>query len=169
MFLSAVSSIAVIAGAVFVIFQLRQNGKLIKATVQSNKSTIAFSMLERIIDDSFVRRRKNVYDTVAKYSARNWEGFIGTAEDFEARNYAYMFELFGQLVKDNIIDLHTVMNSLKYIVVVDWKTMEPMLLYLNSKYNLKLNPWASFEWLASETEKYLNSLEARAPERGRPS
>ena len=35
-----------------------------------------------------------------------------------------MFELFGQLVKDGIIDLRTIMTTLKYILVVDWKMME---------------------------------------------
>jgi len=74
--LSAISSIAVVAGALFIIFQLRQNAKLINATIQENKSSIAFSMLERIIDDSFVRRRKNVYDSVKKYDEKNWEGFM---------------------------------------------------------------------------------------------
>ena len=78
-------------------------------------------------------------------------------EDFEARNYAYMFELFGQLVKDGIVDLRTVMNALKYIVVYDWKTLEPMIRYLNGVYGLKDNPWGNFEWLAKETETYLKS------------
>lgn len=161
--LSAVSALAVVAGAVFVVFQLRQNAKLIGATVQSNKSAIAFSILERIIDDSFVRRRKNAYDTVAKYQPKNWEGFLGTMEDLEARNYAYMFELLGQLVKDGIIELQTVMNALKYMVVNDWKVMEPMIRYLNREYNVKLSPWANFEWLANETEKYLKDLESKIP------
>jgi hypothetical protein len=154
--------VAVVAGAIFVVFQLRQNAKLINATIQESKSSIAFSMLEKIIDDSFVRRRKNVYDSVKKYGERNWEGFIGTMDDFEARNYAYMFELFGQLVKDGIVDLQTVMKALKYIVVYDWRTMEPMIRYLNGQYGLKANPWGNFEWLAKETEKYLKLQEGHA-------
>jgi hypothetical protein len=153
--LSSVSSVAVVAGAIFVVFQLRQNGRLINATIQETKAGIAFSMLERIIDDSFVRRRKNVYDSMKKYGEKNWEGFIGTMDDFEARNYAYMFELFGQLVKDGVVDLKTVMNALKYIVVYDWRTMQPMINYLNGVYGLKDNPWGNFEWLAKETERYL--------------
>jgi hypothetical protein len=157
--LSAVSSVAVIAGAVFVVFQLRQNARLINLTIQETKSGIAFSLLGRIIDDSFVRRRKNVYDSMKKYGEKNWEGFIGTLDDFEARNYAYMFELFGQLVKDGIVDLRTVMNALKYIVVYDWKTLEPMVRYLNGVYKLKGNPWENFEWLANETERYLKAQE----------
>ncbi len=160
--LSAVSSLAVVAGAIFVVLQLRQNAKLINATIQETKSGIAFSMLERIIDDSFVRRRKNVYDSVKTYKEKNWEGFIGTFEDFEARNYAYMFELFGQLIKDGVLDQKMVMNALKYIVVIDWRMMEPMITYLNGVYGLKSNPWGNFEWLAKETEKYLTLQEQQA-------
>jgi hypothetical protein len=158
--LSAVSSVAVVAGAVFVVFQLRQNAKLINATIQETKSGIAFSMVERIIDDSFVRRRKNVYDSMKKYGEKNWEGFIGSFDDFEARNYAYMFELFGQMAKDGTIELKTVMSALKWIVVYDWKLMEPMITYLNGQYRLRTNPWGNFEWLAKETEKYLRLQEA---------
>jgi hypothetical protein len=73
-----------------------------------------------------------------------------------------MFELFGQLVKDGIMDRKTVMNALKYIVVFDWKAMEPMIRYLNREYNLKASPWENFEWLAKETEKYLKLREDEA-------
>ncbi|MDE1852400.1 MAG: hypothetical protein KGI38_01500 [Thaumarchaeota archaeon] len=65
--LSAVSSVAVVAGAVFVVFQLRQNAKLVNATIHETKAGISFSMVERLIDDSFVGRRKNMYDTIRKY------------------------------------------------------------------------------------------------------
>jgi hypothetical protein len=164
--LGAVSSVAVIAGAVFIIVQLRQNSKLLDATVRETKASIAFAMAERIIDDSFVRKRKNVYDTVKKYGEKNWEGFIGTYDDFEARNYAYMFELFGQQVKDGILDLKTTMDTLKYIVVYDWKLMEPMIRYLNKTYNLKGNPWGNFEWLAKQTERYLGQQEAEQQTQG---
>jgi hypothetical protein len=154
--LSAISSVAVVAGAVFVVFQLRQNAKLITATIQETKAGIAFSMIERIIDDDFVRRRKNMYDAVDKFGPKNWEGFIGTKEDFEARNYAYMYELFGQMIKDGIVEKATVMNALKWIVVIDWRKMEPMITFLNKEYKLKGNPWGNFEWLADETAKYLD-------------
>ncbi len=97
-----------------------------------------------------------------KYGEKNWEGFVGTAEDFEARNYAYVFELFGQLVKDGIVDLRTIMSALKYIVVYDWKTMEPMIRFLSATYGLKSNPWGNFEWLANETERYLKLQESGA-------
>jgi hypothetical protein len=47
-FLSAISSIAVILGAIFVVFQLRQNAKLIQLTIRENRSNIALALLEKI-------------------------------------------------------------------------------------------------------------------------
>jgi hypothetical protein len=161
--LSAVSSLAVIAGAAFIILQMRQNGRLIDATMHETKSQIAFALAEQIIDDSFVRRRKNMYDTVRKYGEKNWEGLLGSMEDFEARNYAYMFELFGQQIKDGVLDLKTTMDTLKYIVVFDWKAMEPMLRYLNQAHSIEGNPWSNFEWLAKETETHMKTNALRPP------
>jgi hypothetical protein len=66
--LSAVSSVAVIFGAVFVIFQLRQNAKLIEATLLENKATSSITILEKITDESFARTRKSMHDSVKEYA-----------------------------------------------------------------------------------------------------
>ena len=66
--LSAISSLAVILGAVFVIFQLRQNARLIKAANFETKANMSFSVLEIITEESFARRRKNIHDAIKKYS-----------------------------------------------------------------------------------------------------
>ena len=50
--LSAISSISVIVGAVFVVFQLRQNSKLITASVQENKATILVALLDKITNET---------------------------------------------------------------------------------------------------------------------
>src|SRR5271157_2814806 len=62
--LSAISSIAVIAGAGFIVLQLRQNSRLIRASIQQQKADAAFSILEKITDESFARRRSNMYEVV---------------------------------------------------------------------------------------------------------
>jgi len=64
--LSATRSIAVVAGAFFIIFQLRQNAKLIAATVQENKANTSIALIENITDESFARRRKTMYDSIRK-------------------------------------------------------------------------------------------------------
>jgi len=86
--LSAVSSIAVILGVVFIVVQLRQNAKLIDlnakltdATFQQNKSNISFELLEKMSEESFARRRSFMWQTVKKYEASNWEGYDDSRDD----------------------------------------------------------------------------------------
>jgi hypothetical protein len=59
--LSAISPIAVIAGTGFAVIQLRQNAGLLNATLRQVKKEAAFSMLERVTDESFARRRAHFY------------------------------------------------------------------------------------------------------------
>jgi hypothetical protein len=159
MWLSAVSSIAVIAGAFFVIFQLRQNAKLIEATMLTNKSNTAVSLLEKLTDESFPRRRKNMHDVIKKASQNNWVGFDDSLDDFEVRNFAYSYELIGQLVREKVIDLATIRNALQNLVVIDWEAFSPLSAHLMQRFNIKVNPWQNFEWLASETRKYMQERE----------
>ncbi|HEX9612751.1 MAG TPA: hypothetical protein VGA05_03970, partial [Candidatus Bathyarchaeia archaeon] len=56
--LSAISSVAIILGAVFVVFQLRQNARLIRTANFETKANISFSVLEKLTEESFARRRK---------------------------------------------------------------------------------------------------------------
>ena len=156
-FLSAISSIAIILGAVFVVFQLRQNAKLIRTANLETKSNISFSVLEKITEESFARRRKNMHDAVKKYSQISWEGFDDTLEDFEARNFGYIYELIGELVREGIIDLTIAIHSLRYLIVFDWQTFEPLVKHLMERYKVPVNPYENFEWLAQETRKFLQS------------
>ncbi len=121
-FLSAISSIAIILGAVFVVFQLRQNARLIKTASFETKSNMSFSVLEKITEESFARRRKNMHDSVKKFSQVNWEGFDDSLEDYEARNFGYIYELIGELVKEEIIDLTIAIHSLRYSLSTHTRT-----------------------------------------------
>lgn len=156
--LSAISSLAVVLGAVFVIFQLRQNARLIKTANFETKANISFSVLEKVTEESFARRRKSMHDAIKKYSQINWEGFDDTLEDFEARNFGYIYELIGELVREGIIDLTIAIHSLRYLLVFDWQRFEPLTKHLMERYNVPVNPYENFEWLAQETRKYLQSL-----------
>lgn len=161
--LSAISSIAVILGVAFVIIQLRQNNKLIElnakqtqATFQEEKSNLSFELLEKLTDESFARRRSFMHQTVKKYQAANWEGFDDSADDFEIRNFAYMYDLFGQMAKDGLIDADTLANTFKLLVALDWQAFKPASDHIVERYGLKQNEmFSNFEWLAEETEKTL--------------
>ena len=153
--LSAISSLAVILGAVFVVFQLRQNARLIKTANFETKANMSFSVLEIITQESFARRRKNMHDAIRKYSQVNWEGFDDSLEDFEARNFGYIYELIGELVREGIIDFTIAIHSLRYLLVFDWLRFEPLVKHLMERYKVPVNPYENFEWLAQETRKYL--------------
>jgi hypothetical protein len=156
-YLSALSSVAVVLGAIFIVFQLRQNARLIKTANFDTKAEMSFSVLEKITEESFARRRKNMHDAVKKYSQINWEGFDDTLEDFEARNFGYIYELIGELVKEGIIDLTVAVHSLRYLIVYDWDRFQPLVKHIMERYKVPVNPYENFEWLASETKKFLQS------------
>ena len=154
-YLSALSSVAVVLGAIFVIFQLRQNARLIRTTNFDTKAQMSFSVLEKVTEESFARRRKNMHDSVKKFSQINWEGFDDTLEDFEARNFGYIYELIGELVREGIIDLTIAIHSLRYLVVYDWDRFQPLVKHLMQRYNVPVNPYGNFEYLAIESRKFL--------------
>jgi hypothetical protein len=154
-YLSALSSVAVVLGAIFVVFQLRQNAKLIKTANFDTKAEMSFSVLEKITEESFARRRKNMHDAIKKYSQLDWEGFDDSLEDFEARNFGYIYELIGELVKEGIIDLTIAVHSLRYLIVYDWDRFQPLVKHLMERYKVPVNPYENFEWLATETRRFL--------------
>lgn len=157
--LSAISSIAVISGAFFIVFQLRQNASLIRAANQETRSNTSIALLEKITDESFARRRKAMHDTVKRYAATNWEGFDDSLEDFEARNFAYTYELIGQLTREGLIEISIVRNALQYLVVFDWEAFSPLSRHLMERYGLKVNAWRNFEWLAEDVRGQMKSRE----------
>jgi len=169
--LSAISSIAVILGVLFITVQLRQSAKLIDlnakltdATFQQVKSNISFGILEKLTDESFARRRSFMWQTLKKYQASNWEGFDDSLDDLEVRNFAFMYDLFGQLAKEGLVDLETLARTSKFLVALDWQAFEPVSKHIMKRYNLKQNEiFANFQWLANETEQILKQKGSHFP------
>ena len=157
--LSAISSAAVIAGAFFIVLQLRQNAKLIQATLAQNRNDAAFSILERLTQESWARRRKQLHDVSSQRKAGNWEGYFGTLEDFEVRNFAYQYELIGQFVREGIIDLDLITHMLSYVIVTDWLAFRPIADFLYTRFETNTNPWIHFQWLAEKCRQHLDSPE----------
>jgi hypothetical protein len=158
--LSAISSIAVIAGAGFIIIQLRQNAVLLNATLRQEKKDAAFSMLESLTGEAFSRRRANFYKVIEKYKAGDRGGFDDSAEDFEVRNFAYLYELYGQMVRDGLVEFAMVAEMLQHMVVNDWNEFEPISNRFMERFGLKISPWDNFRRLAQQSEKYISKREA---------
>lgn len=66
--LRAIGAVAVIAGTILVVLQLRVNAKNVR-------SRNAFDLVAKVIDPSFPRRRHLLYEVAAKHSAGDWTGF----------------------------------------------------------------------------------------------
>ncbi len=158
--LGASSSIAVILGAIFIVFQMRQNARLIEATLRENRANVAVSMLERITDESFPRRRKRMFDIVERFKATGWKDAFESEDDLEVRNFAYLYELMGLLVENGLVDLELVLDTLQYLVVRDWDVFAPHAAWVRSKYNVSFDAWGRFEWLAQEAKMHLEKEHA---------
>ncbi len=153
--LGASSSIAVILGAIFIVFQMRQNGRLIEATLKEGRATVALTMLERITDESFPRRRRRMFEIIDRFQATNWADAFESEEDLEVRNFAYLYELMGLLVENGLVDLELVLDTLQYLVVRDWEVFAPHAAFVKSRYNVHFDAWGRFEWLAQEAKVHL--------------
>ncbi len=153
--LSASSSIAVILGAIFIVLQMRQNAKLIEATLREERSNVAISLLERITDESFPRRRKRMFDIIARFQATNWADAFETEEDLEVRNFAYLYELIGLMVENDLVDLELVLDTLQYLVVRDWQVFAPHAAFIHQTYGVTFDAWGRFEWLAARAREHL--------------
>jgi hypothetical protein len=158
--LKTISSIAVIAGAFFVVLQLRLNAKQVR-------SRNAFDLIGRVVDPSFPARRHRLYEVSKKYSGGDWIGFDHSLEDFEVRNFANIYEQLGLLVRKGVVDLQDVMDALSAQVMADWHTFQPIRKHImeesgrafpalaNNSAGIDSIYWPNFKWLAGENEKWL--------------
>ncbi|MCI4325588.1 MAG: hypothetical protein L3K00_06885 [Thermoplasmata archaeon] len=179
--LSASSSAAVVLSALFVLLQLRQNARLLSATLNQSKATFSLNVLERITDESFPRRRARMFLVIQKFRETEWKDAFESPEDLEVRNFAYLYELLGQMARQQIVDLEMVLDSLQYIVVRDWQVFEPHARYISQRYGIDFLAYSNFEWLAKEARLHLahrgeeqrsgayNELSHREQSQGAPS
>jgi hypothetical protein len=164
--LAAVSSLAVILGVGFVVLQLRQNSRLLEATLRQQRSDVSVALIERITDESFPRRRSHMHEVMRRFTETNWKDAFESPDDFEIRNFAYIYELIGVMGKYGLVDVDLLADVLQYLVVRDWQIYEPHVKFLLGHYDINFDPYANFRWLAEETQKRLS---ARARARSEPA
>jgi hypothetical protein len=155
--LSAISSAAVIAGAFFIVFQLRQNAQLIAATLAQNRNDVAFNILGHLTDQNFVHMRKKLRDLAARVGKDGWDEFYGTLDDYELRGFALQYEILGQFVRHKIVDIDLVTHMMAYIIVTDWLAFRPFAEYLIFRFEVKTSPFIHFQWLAEKCREHIES------------
>jgi hypothetical protein len=154
-----ISPIAVIAGTILVVLQLRVNSKQARAR-------IAFDLIGKVIDSSFPARRHRLYEQAAKHSGGNWTDFDLSLEDFEVRNFANIYEQLGLLVRKGVVDLQDVLDALSAQPMADWHVFEPIRMHIieesarafpalaTNQPGLESIYWPNFKWLAEESQKW---------------
>ena len=154
-----ISPIAVIAGTILVVLQLRVNAKQARART-------AFDLIGRVIDPSFPVRRHLLYEQAAKHSDGNWTDFDRSLEDFEIRSFANIYEQLGLLVRKGVVDLQDVLDALSAQPMADWHVFEPIRMHIieeaarafpalaKNQPGLESIYWPNFRWLAEESQKW---------------
>jgi hypothetical protein len=158
--LRTISAIAVIAGTVLVVLQLRLNAK-------QARSRNAFDLIAKVIDPTFPVRRHLLYEVAEKHGHGDWTGFDRSLEDFQVRNFANIYEQLGLLVKKGIIDLQDVMEALSAQPMADWQAFQPIRKHIMEESgrafpalaadHARLDSiyWPNFKWLADESAKWV--------------
>ena len=117
--LRAIGLIAVIAGTVLVVLQVRVHAKNVR-------SRNAFDLIAKVIDPSFPHRRHLLYEVAEKHASGNWTGFDRSPQDFGVRNFANVYEQLGLLARKGVVDLQDVLDALSAQPMADWDTFQPI-------------------------------------------
>ena len=157
--LRTIGAIAVIAGTILVVLQLRVNAKNVR-------SRNAFDLVAKVIDPSFPRRRHLLYEVAEKRAGGDWSGFDRSLEDFEVRNFANIYEQLGLLARRGVVDLEEVLDALSAQPMADWITFEPIRSHImqeagkassalaDNQPGLEAIYWPNFRWLAEESRTW---------------
>ena len=169
-FFRTIGAMAVIAGTILVVLQLRVNAKNVR-------SRNAFDLISRVIDPSFPHRRHLLYEVAAKHAGGDWTGFDRSPQDFEVRNFANIYEQLGLLARKGVIDLADVLDALSAQPMADWNTFEPIRAHImheagkafpalaGNQPGLEAIFWPNFKWLAAESREWtLRRAAAGAPQ-----
>jgi hypothetical protein len=154
-----ISTVAVIAGTILVVLQLRVNSKQARAR-------IAFDLIGKVIDPSFPVRRHLLYEVAEKHAPGNWVGYDRSLEDFEVRNFANIYEQLGLLIRKGVVDLQDVLDAVSAQPMADWHTFQPIRMHImeeatkafpalaGDQPGLESIFWPNFRWLAEESRKW---------------
>jgi len=157
--LRSIGAVAVIAGTILVVLQLRVNAKHLR-------SRNAFDLTAKVIDPSFPHRRHLLYEVADKHADGNWSGFDRSPQDFEVRNFANIYEQLGLLARKGVVDLQDVLDALSAQPMADWNTFQPIRAHIMTEAGKAFPPlagnqpgleavyWPNFGWLAEESRKW---------------
>lgn len=166
--LNGVSATAVVIGVIFVVFQLRQNARLIEASnrqietsnrqveanIQQNKQQVILSTIDRFTSESFNLRRRKIREIVKKHQSSDWNEFLESEDDYLIRGFLSLFETTAYLVKIEIADVKTVSEGMGPLVMSDWTAVKPAVEYYRKIWK-RDDAYLNFELLERSIRKYM--------------
>ena len=148
---SLFSSIAVILGALFVAYQIRENGKLITASekqaeaaaIQAKLSTEQMKQTNEIANMDMIMRLyefantaevQSAWLTVLNSNIRSFEDFEKLSQHDQVSFYqiAALFESLGVLAERNIVKLEVIEDM--FLTELAWTTMKPFVTGVRKKF-----------------------------------
>jgi hypothetical protein len=154
------AAVAIVATVILVVLQLRQNSRLIEAASREYRANVAFGILEKLTDESFPRRRKAMHDAARLLAEKGPAEFDDTAADIEARNFGFIYQIIGTLVRLQVIEEELVLRALGRIVWADWERFQPIAERVRARYGFRVSSWDDFRWLADRARSYTDAREA---------
>lgn len=151
---------------IFVVFQLRQNARLIEASnrqietanrqvetsIQQNKQQAILSTIERFTEESFNLRRRKVRESIRKNQENEWKTFPESEDDYMIRGFLSLYETTAYLVKAEFADVKTVAEGMGSLIEADWLALKPAVDYYRRTWK-KVDAYRNFE----ELEKSVRS------------
>lgn len=170
-YLNAISATAVIIGVVFVVFQLRQNAKLIEASnrqietankqveasIQQNKQQVILTTIDRFSNEDFDQKRKRVRDIVKKYQSNDWKEYFESEDDYLVRGFIALYDSTGYLGKKGIVDVKMIQEGMGYLVINEWDTLKPAVDHYRAMWNRDV--YLNFKWLNDSVRELMKAEE----------
>ena len=160
---SLFSSIAVILGALFVAYQIRENGKLITASekqaeaaavqarlsteqMKQNNEIANMDMIMRLYEFANTAEVQSAWLTVLNSNVQTFEDFekLSKQEQISFYQIAALFESLGVLAARNIVKLEVIEDM--FLTELAWRTMKPFIMGMRKKFSEDQN-YAFFETL----------------------
>jgi len=153
----------VILGALFVAYQIRENGKLITASekqaeaaavqarlsteqMKQNNEIANMDMIMRLYEFANTAEFQSAWLTVLNSNVQTFEDFekLSKQEQISFYQTAALFESLGVLAARNIVKLEVIEDM--FLTELAWRTMKPFILGMRKKFSEDQN-YAFFETL----------------------
>ena len=159
-----IGSLGVFVAAVYYIFNVRSNQKIIRTTLETRQTQLYMQLFTQYNNKDFMKdfakvaydmEYKDLEEWTRKYDARadreTWASWARVGRFFDGT---------GILVRRGLIDVDLVIDELRELILFSWDKMKPWVFEARVEMNSP-HTWENFEYLAEEARrKHSNVISA---------